>query len=76
MGKKRIKRELTKKIAKYQKDIKLKDKKYFMFSVPIFFNNYQYAIIKMHSSGYGFTSIFKKINGVWAPIYKFDRWIS
>lgn len=70
---KRIDKEVEKKWNERNNNIILENKKYFIFSTPIFSPNYEYAIIEIITGGEGsVTYVFKKVNNNWfclSPIY-------
>lgn len=70
---KRIDREVNKKWDERNDNTILENKKYFIFSTPIFSSNYEYAIIEIITGGEGsVTYVLKKVDNSWfclSPIY-------
>lgn len=59
----------------------IKDRGVYCFSSPAFDNNNEYALIEMKyhygtgiDDGHGCTLAFRKVNGKWEKIHKFDKW--
>lgn len=73
---KRIEKEVEKKWNERDENTILENKKYFIFSTPIFSLNFKYAIIELVTGGEGSTTyVFKKVDNDWIPFSVIDGYI-